>query len=309
MTAPYTNLLLAYFRSENEEGGEQVRFAISRDSTPVSWDEINGGSPMLVSDIGERGVRDPFLIRDELRDLFVVIATDLRIWPSGDWERATHWGSRSIVVWESADLVTWTPPRLVEVAPSDAGNAWAPKAFWSDERDAWVIIFASARYPDKERVGFRHQRLMMVTTRDFTTVTAPEVYFDPGHDVIDANFLRDGDLWYRFSANTHGHDDSIGHHIFMERGAGLLDPYEPLVVDIGKDQMTHGEGPAVLRALDGAGWYLLIDDIDDRGYRLFRSSDLATGAWDPVPKAALPAGARHGSLIPITVDERRRLLE
>lgn len=54
------------------------------------------------------------------------VATDLRLHASLDWDRHQRWGSRSIVVWESTDLVSWGQGRLVEVAPPEAGNTWAP---------------------------------------------------------------------------------------------------------------------------------------------------------------------------------------
>lgn len=309
MTGPCEHFLLAYFLTEHQEHGEQVRLATSEDSHPTRWTPLAGGEPFVLSTVGEQGARDPFLIRDGLRNRFVMLATDLRTWPDGDWGRATHRGSRSILVWESLDLVTWTESRLLEVAPHNAGNAWAPKAFWSPERVAWVIIFACALYPDAQRAGFRHQRLMMVTTTDFVTVTRPEVYFDPGHDVIDATFVQDGPTCYRFSANTQGSDDSVGHHIFMEHGSSMLaGDFEPLAVDVGREHMRHGEGPAAFASLDTDSWFLLIDDIDGVGYHLFETDDLATARWRPVPDVQFPAGARHGSVLPITAAEHSRLV-
>ena len=54
--------LFTHFIGESEHG-EQIYFSLSEDG--LHWNDLNNGQPVLVSDIGEKGVRDPFLIRDE----------------------------------------------------------------------------------------------------------------------------------------------------------------------------------------------------------------------------------------------------
>jgi hypothetical protein len=300
---------MAYFRGQDSGDGEQVFLAVTAGSDPGIWLGDVSDSPQLVSQVGQGGVRDPFLFWDQTRQRYVLLATDLRVWPEGDWAAAVRFGSRSIVVWESTDLLTWTGSRLLEIAPKGAGNTWAPKAFWSEDLARWVIVFASAIYEDgDDRSVAQHQRLLFVTTQDFVTTSAPAVYSDPGHDVIDAALIQSGDWWYRFSANSHGGTPTLGKHIFMERGAEPFAPYwAPVAVDIGRDLAPFAEGPAVFRALDGTRWYLLIDDIFDRGYHLLTSTDLDAGRWIEVPGAGLPPGARHGSVVAITTDEAQQL--
>ncbi|MBB2947322.1 hypothetical protein FB565_007090 [Actinoplanes lutulentus] len=302
--------LLVYFKPEFTPDGEQVRFAVSGIDDPTTWTELNGGQPILVSDVGERGVRDPFLIRDTRTGRFIVIGTDLRVFPDQDWKRATRSGSRSVVVWESADLISWSRPALVEVSPPGAGNTWAPKAFWSPARAAWLMIWASALYDDAESPE-QHQRLLAAQTGDFRAFTPAEIYHDPGHTVIDATFLADGDDWYRFSADSlgAGPTEGRGEHILMERGTALEDPaYVTVVEDIGKPELRHAEGPAVFAGPSGDCWYLLIDENGHRGYQLYRTDVLASGRWERQTSAVLPVDARHGSVLPITLAERERLL-
>lgn len=302
--------LFTYFTGEDTPEGEQVYFAVSDGPSLRSWTEVARGHPLIRSTIGELGVRDPFIVRDSARDRFVVIATDLRIWPDQDWKRSIEHGSRSIVVWESPDLVNWTEPWLVTLAPENAGNTWAPKAFWSEESRAWTVIWASALYPDGQRGAFEYQRLLMATTTDFRTFSPAEIYLDGGHDIIDATFISDGDATYRFSANSHAVGDSgPSKHVFMEKGASMFDPdFAPLTVDVGRDSLEFGEGPAVGALLDRPGWFLLIDESNRRGYRLFETSDLASGQWLAIDDAQLPPRARHGSVIAISAEERERLL-
>ncbi|MET7490041.1 glycoside hydrolase family 43 protein [Streptomyces sp. NPDC005538] len=309
-SAAYDRFLLAYFLDEHDEHGEQVRFAVSDGPAPVSWTALNAGEPVLRSDVGEHGARDPFLLRDHRTGVFVLLATDLRVWPTQDWDRAVRHGSRGILVWTSHDLVSWTAPYLVRVAPPEAGNTWAPKAIWSEERGCWMLVWASALFAGEDRSAGTYQRIMAAPTQDFVTFGPAEVYLDLGHDVIDAAFLHDGPDWYRFSVNTRPvpEDPGAGTHILVERGTSFDDPaYVPVAVDVGRGDLQRGEGPAVTRSADGTS-YLLVDEFGLRGYHLFTTDGPPGGGWRLVPDARLPSGARHGSLLPITSDEAERLL-
>lgn len=300
--------LLSYFLSEEESDGEQVRFALSDGPAPLAWTPLNAGLPVLPSAVGEGGTRDPFLVRDERNGRFVLLATDLRIGTGQDWDRATRHGSDSIIVWESADLVTWDGPFRRRVSTPDAGNTWAPKAFWSADRNAWLVFWASALFgPGSGRESGSHQRMMVAETTDFRIFGEPTVYLDLGHDVIDATFLVEQGRHYRFSANAQGSGE-LGRHIFGEAGNSFLDPaFTPLSVDIGKGVMVQAEGPAVAADPAGGRWYLLADEFGLRGYQLFATNDLAGGVWEHLPEAVLPPGARHGSLLAITAAEMERL--
>lgn len=316
MTLNFDGFLLAYFQNGNGPDSEQVRFAVTTGREPDDWTAIAGGEPALVSDVGEGGVRDPFIARDPRTGSFVLIGTDLRTYPGEDWARAVRRGSRSIVVWTSEDLVSWTPPRLAEIAPETAGNAWAPKAFWSDEREAWLVFFAAALYPaalsptGSDRTVQEHQRLLVTETRDFERFTPARTYLDPGHDIIDATFLQWRGEFLRFTADSLTDDpETRSAFVSQERGGALLPSNFRLVSrELGAGTQARAEGPAVFAALDGQAAYLLLDEFELRGYQLYRSTAPQVGAWQHQPAARLPEGARHGSVIPITAAERERLL-
>lgn len=302
--------LLAYFTPESAEDGERIRLAVSDPGNPERWTAVAGGRPILESALGERGARDPFLLRDPASGEVVLLATDLRVFPDDDWARAVRHGSRALLVWRTRDLVTWQDAQLVTVAPDCVGNVWAPKAYWSAERDAWLVIWASARYADTDaRERAAHQALLAATTRDFREFGPSFVYLDPGHDVIDAAFVEAHGRSYRFSANSLGEDPDTGRHILVEVGDGLEDEaFAPVVVDLGKPELVHAEGPAPFVDTDRGLWYVLIDENGHRGYQLYRTTDPASGSWSHVQDAVLPSGARHGSVLPITLEERERLL-
>ncbi len=91
----------------------------------MHWRELNAGHPVLTSTIGEKGLRDPFVIPLP-QGLVFLIATDLKMYQnsSGSWDYVQRHGSRFIMIWSPLDLVHWTDQRLVKVAPDNAGNTW-----------------------------------------------------------------------------------------------------------------------------------------------------------------------------------------
>lgn len=111
----YAAYLFAYFKGEGLAQGEQIYFAVSEDG--LHWKDLNDGNPVLVSSLGEKGLRDPFIMRSAEGDRFFVIATDLKIYGNGNWSAAQTTGSKSIMVWESTDLVHWSEQRMCRVAP------------------------------------------------------------------------------------------------------------------------------------------------------------------------------------------------
>ena len=59
--APAGGYLFVTFKGEQTPLTEQIYFATSRDGR--EWTALNNGDPVLVSQLGEKGVRDPYLLR------------------------------------------------------------------------------------------------------------------------------------------------------------------------------------------------------------------------------------------------------
>jgi hypothetical protein len=300
----YAGYLFAYFTGEGTPDGEQVYFALSQGNDPLRWQPPAAG-PALRSDVGTKGVRDPFVIRSPRGDRFYLIATDLRMYGRDDWEQSWRHGSRSIVVWESADLVRWSAPRLVQVAPETAGNVWAPE---------YVVFWASNVYPadDPGHVTTSYNRIMYATTRDFRTFSEPKTWFDPGHSVIDSTVIRNDGEYYRFSQDDRGPGGGgstpCGRYITEEKSKVLTSPRYDLVKEcIGKDAIVGGEGPLVFRSNTEKKWYLFIDEYGGAGYQPFETTNLDSGDWRPVTGAQLPGRPRHGTVLPVTQAEYHRL--
>ncbi|MGI5213998.1 immunoglobulin-like domain-containing protein [Plantactinospora sp. CA-290183] len=312
-TQEFTGYAFSYFTGEGTADGEQVYFALSQGNDPLNWRELNGGRPVLTSELGERGLRDPFIIRSPEGDKFYQIATDLRIYGNGDWDAAQRTGSRSIMVWESTDLVNWTDQRLVRVSPDTAGNTWAPEAFYDEALGAYVVFWASKLYAedDPDHLGDSYNRMMYATTRDFVTFTEPRVWIDPGYSVIDSTVIRHDGTYYRFTKDERNNTSSTpcSKFIIAERSADILDPSYDFVADcIGKGSISRGEGPTVFKSNTEEKWYLFIDEFGGRGYVPFESTDLASGLWRMSTDYTLPPRPRHGTVLPVTSAEYDRLL-
>lgn len=310
----YAGYLFAYFTGEGTADGEQVHLALSEGNDPLHWRELNGGAPVLTSTVGEKGVRDPFVVRAPEGDHFYLIATDLRMYGDGDWDNAQRHGSRSIVVWESDDLLTWSGPRLVEVAPPTAGNVWAPEAYYDERLGEYVVFWASKLYAedDPDHTGDTHNRMLYATTTDFVTFSEPRVWHDPGYSVIDSTVVRDGDTYYRFTKDERDRSDDApcGKLVTQESATDLLDPSYDLVADcIGAGVISQGEGPAVFRSNTEEKWYLFVDEFGGRGYVPFETTDLASGRWTESADYQLPASPRHGTVLPVTQAEYDRLAQ
>ncbi|WP_309082156.1 LamG-like jellyroll fold domain-containing protein [Zhihengliuella sp.] len=315
---PYAGYLFSYFVGEGTADGEQVYFGLSEGDDPLNYRDLNDGEPVLTSDIGEQGVRDPFIIRSPEGDKFYQIATDLKVHGSWDWDGFQRHGSHSIVVWESTDLVDWSEPRLVEVAPENAGNTWAPEAFYDEELGAYVVFWASKLYADDdpEHTGSQHNRMMYATTTDFVTFSEPEVWIDPGYSVIDSTVLREDGVYYRFTKDERSNTGTspCGKFITAEKSAELrAADYEFIADCIGKATadsagIGQGEGPLVFKDNHAERWYMFIDEFGGRGYVPFVTEDLDSGQWRVAEDYTMPSRPRHGTVLPVTQEEYHRLL-
>jgi beta-xylosidase len=311
----YAGYLFAYFTGEGTADGEQIRYALSRGNDPLHWRELNAGKPVLTSTIGEKGLRDPFVIRSPEGDKFYLIATDLRMYQnsSGSWDQVQRHGSKSIMVWESTDLVHWTDQRLVKVSPDSAGNTWAPEAYWDDELDAYVVFWASKLYADDDpdHKGNTYNKMLYATTKDFRTFSEPKVWNDPGYSVIDSTVVKYEDEYYRYTKDERdpGSAGPCSKFITGEKSTSLTSTTYDFVADcIGKGAMDRGEGPTVFKSNTEKKWYLFIDEYGGRGYLPFETTDLASGKWTPSTDYQLPASPRHGTVLPVTQQEYDRLL-
>lgn len=294
--------LFVHFSGESEDG-EQIYFAVSEDG--LHWKDLNHGHPVLRSGIGQKGVRDPFMIRNKRTGKFVIIATDLRMANGQSWENARTNGSRSIVVWESENLVDWSIPRLVDVGLDNAGCVWAPEAVFCEEKQAYMIFWASMTKEPQE--GQCKQKIFCSMTEDFVHFSDPVKYIEKENDVIDTTIVKHGMYYYRFSKN-----ESLG-VIQAEKSRDLLHgPYEPFSCEA-LEQLKGVEGPEAYPLDENGKWCLIVDQYGTGGgYLPLIAEHLEKGDFHRVEPKDYDMGTvtkRHGCVLPVSRPEMQRLLD
>lgn len=300
LSAAPGGFLFVTFRGEQSPLTEQVYFALSPDGR--NWSALKDGEPVLVSPLGEKGVRDPYLIRAHDGSKFYLIATDLSIHLNPEWKRAAQAGSRSIVIWESADLVAWSEPRLAQIAADDAGCTWAPEAVYDEETGDYLVFWASTTRRD----DFAKFRIWAARTKDFRSFGEPFIYIDKPTAVIDTTIVHDGGRYYRFTK------DERHKAITCETSARLLGPWSE-VPEFSLARLVGYEGPECYLVEPASAdrpptWCLILDHYTKgEGYKPFVTQDLAGGRFTPGAGFSFPFRFRHGSVLPVSTEEYARL--
>lgn len=306
---------MGYFKGENLADGEQIMFATSNGNTALDWTGLTGGRPSLISQLGDQGLRDPHIVRSPDGDTFYMIATDLNWYDQGGYAIND---TQYIEVFESNDLVNWTPQRHVKVAPDDAGNAFAPESLWVEEIGAYAVFWAQSLWNDPvNRTGQGNAQMWYNITRDFRTFSEPKVWQDPfPQSRIDTTALKVGDYYYRVTKNEAG---NAGSDIFSEKHTDFLDSnidnWELVAPALGRttwDPNQGYEGPILFQANPGdtacPGQFYLWGDryTNGGGYQAACSEDIEAPTWEAKPITMTNAGVprpRHGTVIPITLRE------
>ncbi|MDR2253807.1 MAG: family 43 glycosylhydrolase, partial [Bifidobacteriaceae bacterium] len=317
--AETTDYLFASFTgSESSITDEQIYFATSQDGAHFT-DLTTAGAPALSSTIGDRGVRDPYLVRVPGGDRAYLIATDLSIYSRNGWgsgSRATEsdFGSTQIAVWETTDMVNWDGPRLAELAGpiADAGMMWAPEAFWDDVTGQFYVYWAT-RSVSTNSLGDA-TNVYIASTRDFVTFSDPEPWIDRSNSVIDTTMIKIGDTYYRASADG---------QISIDKGSSVLGSWSSVstlqsIFGNSNYSGSYLEGPEFFKYNTDdypEGTYGLMADryAAGTGYLPFRTTnveDTTTASWAVASDVNFGAlKKRHGTILPITATEYAAITE
>lgn len=298
----YKGYLFVHFTGESETG-EQIYFSISKDG--LHWADLNGGDPVLTSISGEKGVRDPFIIRSAEGNKFFVIATDLRIASGKGWEAAQYSGSRSLVIWESEDLVSWSKERIIEVGIEGAGCVWAPEAVYDRSTGEYMVFWASMVKEQEDSAA--KQRIYCARTKDFYTFTKAEKYIERGNHVIDTTIIESDGVYYRFSK------DETTKNVRIDKSTSLAKHTFTNVVAPEVEALERVEGPTVFKFNDRVEWCLLVDQYSaNKGYLPLVTKDLSSGEFIVLASSEYNLGEnmkRHGSVLNITEEEYNAVIE
>lgn len=289
-----------HFTGEQKDG-EQIYFSLSRDG--MHWEDLNNGKPVLISHIGERGVRDPFLVKDEEKGKYYLIATDLRIEAGKGWEAAQYEGSRNLIVWESEDLVHWSEERSCTVGIEGAGCVWAPESIYDNKEKKQFLVFWASMVKLEQNSAAK-QCIYGSYTSDFREFSTPFLFMEDDNHLIDTTIVEEDGWYYRFTK------DETTKCIRMERSRSLTGDCEKRKAGE-LDELYGVEGPECYRLPDGR-WCLIVDQFSQgKGYLPLVCTSLEAGDFKIVPECMYDFGKtlkRHGGVCQLT-DEEYELLK
>ena len=273
---------------------EAVFYALSRDG--YNYTALNGNKPILVSNSGTGGVRDPFIFKTEEGD-YVMLATDMHA-------RYGWRSNNSLITWRSSDLITWHSENIIPLAGQypilrGATASWAPQAIYDPSRKEYMVYFSADKPYSMVRntpeVGYKC--IYYFYTKDFKTLSSePQILLEiPGEDIIDGDIIKDGDT-YRFFYKT-----SLNQGIMMLSSTSLTSGYK----DVKEVSNIMCEGSNAYKLIGQNKW-IVMADLHWGGwwgvnYVLYETENFE--AFRPLHMTgdySLPFTPRHGYVITIT---------
>jgi hypothetical protein len=308
--------LLSYFGPNQDVPNDSLHLAYSLDGQ--RWAGLAQHQPVYqLSGMGTNHIRDPFVVRKK-DGTFAYLATDWTLADNGNG----YWShpSSSIVVADSADLITFTNPRLVSLTnlPGPNGepmHAWAPEAYYDADGDRYAIVWSG-----NDASGAN--RIYVSTTRDFTTIQnpTPDVLFDPGYSVIDATLEQADGVTYLFFKDetdngTRGKDIQIARAPALALRPGAFSMWSTDYVTRGASQTVRQatEGPFALYQPEQSRWIMYADYYGNGGVFggwTAPSLGVPPSSWTALPSSdfSFPAGVRHAHALRITRAELDALI-
>ncbi|MFI6007420.1 glycoside hydrolase family 43 protein [Streptomyces sp. NPDC051243] len=269
-TSPF---VMAYFTQSPRNLGTDYGLHLAVSTDALQWMPLNQNNPVVTPTAGDGGLRDPFILPKQ-DGTFVVMATNLK---GTDWTKKTPY----IHVWDSADLRSFDNYRLLKLHDMDT-HTWAPEAFWDPSRGQYALIYSAVN-------SSGHNVIMVNYTTDFGTVTAPQVFFDPGYDIIDGTLAKDVNgvnyLYYKGRNSLVGaRSTSLAPGRFTQFTSGLA-PQGGI------------EGPILAEA--SGTWYLWGDA--NALFYTWQTNDLSAGTWTSTDRRVYtqPLNSKHADIKPI----------
>lgn len=302
---PYSHYLFVYFPSNSNEN---LYYAISEDG--YNYTPINNGQAFFKAEGNTvmGGLRDPHILRGEDGNFYMVV-TDMKC--------AKGWSSnRGIVMMKSPDLINWTcsqvhfPTKYAGTNFANVTRVWAPETIYDKQAGKYMVYFSlltnDGTIPyDKDFYCYANA--------DFTDLEGEPTYlYDRGSATIDMDIV-------------YSETDSLYHGFFKNEGEGgickvtartLTAPEgQPLGSQWSKpsgtlQQTNVGvEGAGVFKFINQDSWCLMYDCYGSGYYQFCSSPDLEKFTWQKNTTTSGAFTPRHGTVIPITDEEARKLLE
>lgn len=273
--------VFAYFK---EPGTQGIYLALSRDG--YKFEPLNDGQPWVKPEQEGEIMRDVFMTRNPSGDGFRMV------WTWG-------WKGDSLGTAESADLMTWSPEKKVEIMKDfpTVRNVWAPETYWDAKAKEWLVIWSSS-FNDSSAGN----RIWAARTKDFVTFTKPKVFFDPGFVVIDATMFHRRNDWVMVFK-----DQTMEPLRYQERwmaGPTVEGPWGKISGPINE---SWSEGPSVVKVGDEFVVYYDHYRAPRAKYEGVQTKDWVH--WESVnDRMSFPDHSKHGSFFRVSDAEAERLL-
>ncbi len=298
--------LFVHFKEKVTPDGEAVYFGISRDG--YNWEEVNGGNPVLTAQLGDKGCRDIEIVRLQTGG-FVILTTDLCIATkfdenyNVDWKHINSHGSKSLRMWHSNDLISFSEEKLLPIGREDFGCMWAPEVFFDEENEEYLVHWGSTSAED----NFTHMKIYYSLTKDFESFSEPKIFFEKDNEILDSHITKVGDTYHLFYKNSS--NPPMNMHATSKC---LYGPYahDKDFEEYMEKEIYHPgsyEGITSFTLPDGK-WCVLADffgcEKDKMGYVPFISSKPDDMNFTRTPESfTFPYGFKHGRVIEITEEE------
>ena len=299
---PYSRYLFTFFPSNSDEN---IYYAVSDDG--YNYTVVNQNKPVVYAEGNTvmNGLRDPHILRGE-DGRFYMVATDMRC--------ALGWSSnRGMVLMRSDDLVNWTcstvhfPTRYAGTYFANVTRVWAPETIYDPVAGKYLIYFSILT---NDGVVPYDKVFYAYANEDFTDLEGEPIYFyDRGSATIDMDIV--------FNEN-----DGLYHGFYKNEGSGGICQVTAtsLTAPAGEEgsqwsepsgtlqQTTEAvEGAGVFRLINSDDWILMYDCYNNGHYQFCSSQDLFQFTFRKNTTTSGAFTPRHGTVIPITEEEYRRL--
>uniref|UniRef100_UPI0039E2452B family 43 glycosylhydrolase n=1 Tax=Dysgonomonas sp. TaxID=1891233 RepID=UPI0039E2452B len=292
----YVGYLFAYFTGNSVEE-EAVRFAISADG--YNFMALNKNQPVIdskqISSTG--GVRDPHILRGEDGKTFYMVVTDMT--SSKGWD-----SNRAMILLKSTDLVNWTSS-IINIQKKYKGQenlkrVWAPQTIYDPEAKKYMVYWSMQHGNGPDIIYYAY------ATPDFTDLEGePKTLFIPKNkkSCIDGDIiLKDGEFFLFYK--TEGDGNGLKLATTKSLTSGIWDESD----DYKQQTKDAVEGSSVFKRIN-SDTYILMYDVYMKGqYQFCETTDLKN--FKVIDhEISMDFHPRHGSIIPLTKKELKRLTD
>ena len=277
------------FTSFHEPADEGLRYLYSEDG--MHWDSISG--VWLKPELGQHKLmRDPSMVRTPDGTYHLVWTTS--------WKGDLGFGYA-----HSKDLIHWLEQRMIPVMEDEPTtvNVWAPEIFYDDEKEEFIVVWASC-IPGRFERGVEEEdnnhRLYYITTKDFKTISKAKVLHDFGFSAIDAVIVKRAKKDYVMVLKDNTRPERNLKVAFAESVTG---PYSEA-----SEPFTESfvEGPSVEKI--GEDYLIYFDVYKKKIFGAMRTKDFRNFT-DETNHISIPEGHKHGTIFKAPEAVVKALLE